>query len=288
MAMRAEAGRAAGFSESELNLAGMLADIDVGGPSSPSHALIARILKEDRVATPDADLQSLLHALESQERQAAMRNDITIRIDRDIRGGAGFAFDCTSLKITAIKKDRPELSAMQLGDVIVAVNGNLVASAPDYHKIAKGAKHFRLTLRRVGNVSPLAQVKPVPKIEARAKTKASAKGAAKAPARPPRGPSAAERQAMVLDVDNMSYEELLALDDVLPPVKKSGLNDTLIRQLPVELVCGGGGECSICLEEYYDGDAVTCLPCSHMFHVSCAREWLKVQSRCPYCNLDLT
>lgn len=278
-----------GFSASELDLASLLAEVDGEDRTSPSHALIARILKEDRVSTPDADLQSLLHVLEPQERHAAAHNDVTIRIHRDGRGGAGFAFDCTNLKISAVKKDRRDLSSMQIGDVIVAVNDRPVANAQEYHKAAKAVKDFTLTLRRTGNAAAVGygQPAPVPKAAAKAGAKAAAKGKAKPAVHRPRGPSEAERRAMALDIDNMSYEELLALDEVLPPVKKPGLGDALVDKLPVEHVCGGGGECAICLEDFYDGDAVTCLPCSHMFHIGCAQEWLKLQSRCPYCNLEL-
>lgn len=259
--------------------AGLLADVD-----SASYALIARILKEDRAVTPDADLRSLLHAFEPQECPSVPCNDFSIRITRDSKGGAGFAFDCSSLRISAVNRGRRELSSMQLGDAIIAVNDHPVSNAHDYHSMARGIQSFRLTLRRSDNPSPPAQPKAAAKLASKSAAKAAAKGKAKAC---PRGPSEAERRQMTLDVDNMSYEELLALDEVFSPVKRPGLADSLVEQLAVEHICGGGGECAICLEDFYDGDAVTCLPCSHMFHIRCAQEWLKLQSRCPYCNLDL-
>mmetsp|Transcript_8216 Transcript_8216/g.17841 ORF Transcript_8216/g.17841 Transcript_8216/m.17841 type:complete len:344 (-) Transcript_8216:1889-2920(-) len=45
--------------------------------------------------------------------------------------------------------------------------------------------------------------------------------------------------------------------------------------------------CSICLEEYGDGDDVMRLPCNHIFHRSCIEEWAAGHTRCPLCNFDL-
>jgi hypothetical protein len=242
----------------------MLAD------SSPSDAVIARILTEDRTVTPDTDLSALLAELEGQDYQIDEFKDVTVRIARDSRGSAGFAFDCASLQITSVKKDRRDLSTLRVGDTIVAVNGAAIQTLSEYKRAAKGVRNFTLTVRQRADPAEPKQTKPAPK---------SLAGRV-------RGPSEAERRAMTLDIDNMSYEELLALDEIHPPVKKAGLPDAITRKLPVENVCGGSGECAICLEDFCDGDEATCLPCSHMFHLSCAKEWLQRQSRCPYCNFD--
>ncbi|CDY40109.1 BnaC02g00210D [Brassica napus] len=42
--------------------------------------------------------------------------------------------------------------------------------------------------------------------------------------------------------------------------------------------------CSICQEEYVDGDEVGSMPCEHMFHVSCVQQWLRMKNWCPICK----
>eukprot|EP00591_Stephanopyxis_turris_P005338 CAMPEP_0195523450 /NCGR_PEP_ID=MMETSP0794_2-20130614/22663_1 /TAXON_ID=515487 /ORGANISM="Stephanopyxis turris, Strain CCMP 815" /LENGTH=465 /DNA_ID=CAMNT_0040653457 /DNA_START=129 /DNA_END=1526 /DNA_ORIENTATION=+ len=46
--------------------------------------------------------------------------------------------------------------------------------------------------------------------------------------------------------------------------------------------------CSICLEDFQQGDKIRCLPCNHVFHSDCIVPWLtKNQSTCPLCKEDL-
>jgi hypothetical protein len=46
--------------------------------------------------------------------------------------------------------------------------------------------------------------------------------------------------------------------------------------------------CSICMEEFVDGDIVRVLPCSHRFHPSCIDPWLlKKSGTCPLCRVEL-
>eukprot|EP00591_Stephanopyxis_turris_P009597 CAMPEP_0195525776 /NCGR_PEP_ID=MMETSP0794_2-20130614/26391_1 /TAXON_ID=515487 /ORGANISM="Stephanopyxis turris, Strain CCMP 815" /LENGTH=276 /DNA_ID=CAMNT_0040656307 /DNA_START=214 /DNA_END=1044 /DNA_ORIENTATION=- len=50
----------------------------------------------------------------------------------------------------------------------------------------------------------------------------------------------------------------------------------------------GATSCSICLEDYVEGEKIKCLPCKHCFHSECIVPWLtKRQSTCPLCNFDL-
>ena len=45
--------------------------------------------------------------------------------------------------------------------------------------------------------------------------------------------------------------------------------------------------CSICLEDFKNGDKVTYLPCIHFFHTYCVNNWLKSQNSCPICKFKL-
>eukprot|EP00559_Dactyliosolen_fragilissimus_P005556 CAMPEP_0184872118 /NCGR_PEP_ID=MMETSP0580-20130426/41103_1 /TAXON_ID=1118495 /ORGANISM="Dactyliosolen fragilissimus" /LENGTH=297 /DNA_ID=CAMNT_0027374863 /DNA_START=474 /DNA_END=1363 /DNA_ORIENTATION=+ len=47
--------------------------------------------------------------------------------------------------------------------------------------------------------------------------------------------------------------------------------------------------CTICLEDYADGDDICWSPnhkCSHSFHLSCMTEWLMKKNHCPICRSD--
>ncbi|KAK4392171.1 E3 ubiquitin-protein ligase MBR1 [Sesamum angolense] len=94
---------------------------------------------------------------------------------------------------------------------------------------------------------------------------------------------------MRLDVDNMSYEELLVLGERIGSVS-TGLSDGLISKCLTESIyCSSDqsqddGKCVICLEEYKNMDDVGTLKCGHDFHVGCIRKWLSMKNLCPICK----
>ena len=46
--------------------------------------------------------------------------------------------------------------------------------------------------------------------------------------------------------------------------------------------------CVICLEEFKNKDKAIILPCIHLFHKNCIKNWLKKQNSCPICKFKLT
>ncbi|KAL1127045.1 hypothetical protein V6Z11_A13G153000 [Gossypium hirsutum] len=46
-------------------------------------------------------------------------------------------------------------------------------------------------------------------------------------------------------------------------------------------------ECCICLANYKDKEEVRQLPCSHIFHLRCVDQWLRIISCCPLCKQEL-
>ncbi|KOM52268.1 hypothetical protein LR48_Vigan09g092700 [Vigna angularis] len=46
-------------------------------------------------------------------------------------------------------------------------------------------------------------------------------------------------------------------------------------------------ECCICLAKYKDREEVRQLPCSHLFHLKCVDQWLRIISCCPLCKQGL-
>ncbi|XP_015058758.1 E3 ubiquitin-protein ligase MBR2-like isoform X1 [Solanum pennellii] len=98
-------------------------------------------------------------------------------------------------------------------------------------------------------------------------------------------------RGMRLDVDNMSYEELLALEERIGNVN-TGLSEGTIlkrmRQRKHDSISGGSSSnmepCCICREEYTGGDYMGILDCGHEFHSSCIKQWLMLKNVCPICK----
>lgn len=96
---------------------------------------------------------------------------------------------------------------------------------------------------------------------------------------------------MRLDVDNMSYEELLALEERIGDVS-TGLSEDIIAKLMkqrihVSFMTESSSElepCCICQEEYADGENVGSLDCGHEFHSNCIKQWLMQKNLCPICK----
>ena len=100
------------------------------------------------------------------------------------------------------------------------------------------------------------------------------------------------RQRSELDypnVDNMSYEELLALEERMGNVNK-GLTQETINKIPTEKFSRykfTDDKCIICQYEFKSNEKVKVLPCKHCFHPDCIDEWLKNQKACPYCKTEV-
>lgn len=97
---------------------------------------------------------------------------------------------------------------------------------------------------------------------------------------------------MRLDVDNMSYEELLALEERIGNVS-TGLNEEAIlkslrqRQYsPCNLQVASAEQepCCICREDYSEGEGIGTLECKHDFHTDCIKQWLMIKNLCPICK----
>ncbi|KAF3442855.1 hypothetical protein FNV43_RR16773 [Rhamnella rubrinervis] len=99
-----------------------------------------------------------------------------------------------------------------------------------------------------------------------------------------------QHRDMRLDIDNMSYEELLALGERIGNVN-TGLSEDLIAKCLTETIyCSSDqiqeeGSCVICLEEYNNMDDVGALKtCGHDYHVNCIKKWLSMKNSCPICK----
>lgn len=97
-----------------------------------------------------------------------------------------------------------------------------------------------------------------------------------------------------LDIDCMSYEELLDLserigyactglreDEISRCVRKlkPSVQDSILLQAPEK-----EKKCSICQEEYDAGGEKGKLKCGHFFHMQCIKLWLLQKNSCPMCK----
>ncbi|CAJ1894125.1 unnamed protein product [Sphenostylis stenocarpa] len=99
-----------------------------------------------------------------------------------------------------------------------------------------------------------------------------------------------QHREMRMDIDNMSYEDLLALGERIGYVN-TGLSEDLFSKCLMETIyCSSElgqdeGNCVICLEEYKNMDDVgTLKTCGHDYHVSCIKKWLSMKKLCPICK----
>ena len=90
--------------------------------------------------------------------------------------------------------------------------------------------------------------------------------------------------------DAMTYEQLLQLEDNVGNVSK-GLSAQQFEKLPITKYkkekYSENFQCIICMEEFNEGEKVKLLPCGHIFHPNCIKEWLMKQKSCPFCKSEI-
>ncbi|KAG0459040.1 hypothetical protein HPP92_022168 [Vanilla planifolia] len=95
-----------------------------------------------------------------------------------------------------------------------------------------------------------------------------------------------------VDPDELSYEELVALGEVVG-TESRGLSVDTIASLPSIKFKAQIGEdssceqCVICRLDYEDSDVVVILSCKHMYHTECINKWLQINKVCPVCSAEV-
>ncbi|XP_024031925.1 E3 ubiquitin ligase BIG BROTHER-related [Morus notabilis] len=96
-----------------------------------------------------------------------------------------------------------------------------------------------------------------------------------------------------VDPDELSYEELLALGEVVG-TESRGLSASGIASLPSvnyktgSSQSGSNDSCVICRLDYEDGETLTLLSCKHSYHPECINNWLKINKVCPVCSTEVS
>ncbi|GFP78636.1 probable E3 ubiquitin-protein ligase hip1 [Phtheirospermum japonicum] len=113
------------------------------------------------------------------------------------------------------------------------------------------------------------------------------------------GDSMDQHRDMRLDIDHMSYEELLALEEQIGCVG-TGLPEGFIRNYlkirtftpsPARLNLEGQtcpnlpiNFCVICQTDYENKDKLGTIDCGHEYHKECIKKWLLLKNTCPVCK----
>lgn len=74
--------------------------------------------------------------------------------------------------------------------------------------------------------------------------------------------------------------------------KSNAADSSDIAALPTQKIAdtdhlGEQTSCSICMEEFKDGDELKTLPCLHFYHDHCINAWLKNDNSCPICKTPI-
>lgn len=89
--------------------------------------------------------------------------------------------------------------------------------------------------------------------------------------------------------DNMTYEELLELEEKIGSVSK-GLSKEKINSIQVVKFRKNDypeDKCIVCQYEFKEWEKVKLLKCKHCFHPECIDQWLMNQKVCPFCKEEV-
>ncbi|KAF8413804.1 hypothetical protein HHK36_001797 [Tetracentron sinense] len=104
---------------------------------------------------------------------------------------------------------------------------------------------------------------------------------------------------MRLDIDDMSYEELLALEERIGNADSGLSEETVLRRLKTRTHNPSGTQfnsldpacmvletdtCIICQVEFEKKEKIGTLDCGHEYHADCITKWLLVKNVCPICK----
>ncbi|XP_044489921.1 E3 ubiquitin ligase BIG BROTHER-related-like isoform X1 [Mangifera indica] len=96
-----------------------------------------------------------------------------------------------------------------------------------------------------------------------------------------------------VDPDELSYEELIALGELLG-AESRGLSTHALASLPTINFRTGSSQsegndlCVICRVDYEDGETLTLLSCQHAYHSECINDWLRINKVCPICLTEVS
>ncbi|XP_037459410.1 E3 ubiquitin ligase BIG BROTHER-related-like [Triticum dicoccoides] len=96
-----------------------------------------------------------------------------------------------------------------------------------------------------------------------------------------------------VDPDEYSYEELVALGEVVGTESRGVSADTLASLPSVTYQAEDNQDsnmeqCVICRVEFEEGESLVALPCKHSYHSDCMKQWLQLNKVCPMCSAEVS
>ena len=64
-------------------------------------------------------------------------------------------------------------------------------------------------------------------------------------------------------------------------------NNLIESKIDVNKLNEENKKCVICYEDFMNNDSAIFLPCFHVFHSNCIREWLSKKDICPLCKINI-
>ncbi|KAL6202124.1 hypothetical protein ACLB2K_025835 [Fragaria x ananassa] len=110
-----------------------------------------------------------------------------------------------------------------------------------------------------------------------------------------------QHRDMRLDIEDMSYEELLALGEQIGHVNTGLSENSISKQLKTRSYLSSGTVinleeagcpekevdfCIICQDYYKNQEKIGTLHCGHEYHADCLKKWLLVKNVCPICKSE--
>lgn len=96
-------------------------------------------------------------------------------------------------------------------------------------------------------------------------------------------------QQMEVDIDNMSYDQLLEFENNLGNVSKGYKKDE-IDTIPIMYTFTHNKKadenCPICLDDIISGTPQLSIACRHQFHINCIKKSLESNKECPVCKAE--
>ena len=79
---------------------------------------------------------------------------------------------------------------------------------------------------------------------------------------------------------NNNNNDIFSFDDNSNKlIEELEIDEKLIKNNEIE-----NNKCIICLNNYEIHDKISYLSCSHLFHSSCIKQWIKRANKCPICK----
>ncbi|KAM3127280.1 hypothetical protein pb186bvf_020609 [Paramecium bursaria] len=99
----------------------------------------------------------------------------------------------------------------------------------------------------------------------------------------------AMRPQTQFETDNMSYEQLLQLQEQVGHVSRGLTKEQIkkITKIVKKQQFQFTEECTICCSEIRIHERVRQLKCKHYYHAKCIKKWLLNEKKCPICKIEL-